>query len=107
MEESNDNERLRREFDALPKTPDHGETVLERHPEILPEWVMRIIYDPYGRWQEISASGETSTVLAGRVPEFSQWIRVVLLGDDNLFHTAYPDHRLADLYGGRPWRSAQ
>ena len=38
--------RLRREYDALPKTP-HGATYQERHPDIRPEWVAGIIGEPY------------------------------------------------------------
>ena len=49
MEEPDENERLRREYDALPKTPWHGDDTQERHPDIRPEWVMRVIYDPYAQ----------------------------------------------------------
>ena len=39
--------RLRREYEALPKTPWHGEETPNHHPDIRPEWVVRVIREPY------------------------------------------------------------
>ena len=61
----------------LPKTA-HAEFLMERHDDIRPEWVMRIIEDPYDQWVETDNHGRTSQVIAGRIEGASQWIRVVL-----------------------------
>ena len=94
MEELNEDER-RREFAELPKILIHGESALERHPEIRPEWIMMVIYSPYDRWQEIT-DGKIRTILAGRVPEFNHWIAVVFVGNEitGSFLTAYPNKQL-------------
>ena len=99
--------RLRREYDALPKTA-HGEDTLTRHTEIRPEWIMRVIKNPYDSWERETSNGERRTVLVGRVPEFRQWIVVVFIGDSTTgaLLTASPDRRLERSYGGRPWRNA-
>ena len=98
--------RLRRAFDLLPKVPDHGETVLERHDQILPEWIMQIIADPYEEMEVYTQEGERRTILNSRVPESRQWIMVVFVGDPETgeFLTAYHNKRLERKYGGRPWR---
>ena len=103
-----ENRRLRREYEALPKTLWHGEDTANRHPEIRPEWIMRVIKDPYDQWEEI-ARGEVRSIFVGCVAQFNQWIVVVFIGDTNagVFHTAYADRRLERRYGGRPWRNAQ
>lgn len=97
---ANEIEQLRREFDALPKTVPHGMEQQTRHPDIRPEWIMRIIKNPYERWLD-----RGQTVLAGRVPELNRWIKVVFIGNPEfgLFNTAYADRRLESYYGGRPW----
>ncbi len=97
---SNEIEQLRREFYALPKTSPHGMEQQIRHPDIRPEWIMRIIKNPYERWLD-----RNQTILAGRVPEFNRWIKVVFTGspESGFFHTAYADRRLESDYGGRPW----
>ena len=109
MNPGGDNElwarRLRQEFRLLRKTP-HGFATAYRHPTVRQEWIARIIRQPYDRWVEVDPeSGEERTILAGRVPEFGQWIELVLVGsvEDGLFHTAYRDRQLAKKYGGRPW----
>jgi hypothetical protein len=96
----NEIEQLRREFDALPKTDPHGMEQQLRHPDIRPEWIMRIIKNPHESWVD-----RGHTILAGRVPEFSRWIKVVFIEDPEfgLFNTAYADRRLENYYGGRPW----
>ena len=96
----NEIERLRQEFYALPKTDPHGMEQQIRHPDIRPEWIMSVIHAPYEVWEELG-----QTVLAGRVPEFNQWIKVVFIGslEFGLFNTAYADRRLEKDYGGRPW----
>ncbi len=106
-DDQEEDRRLRQEYEALPKTA-HGEDTLTRHPEIRPEWIMRIIADPYDQWEQLRY-GELRTVLVGRVPEFAQWIMVVFIGDTNAgrFNTAYPNRRMEERYGGRPWRSGQ
>ena len=100
--------RLRQEYEALPKTPAHGAETELPHPNIRPEWVMRIIDAPNDQWEEI-ARGEVRSILVGCVAQFNQWIVVVFIGDTNagVFHTAYADRRLERRYGGRPWRNAQ
>jgi hypothetical protein len=100
-----ENERLRRAFERLPKDPSHGESVLLRHSDIRPEWVMRVIAEPHDRYEETRPGSEPKTIIVGRVPESRQWIKVVFLGnpETGLFLTAYHDHRLEDDYGGRPW----
>ena len=97
---TSDVERLRREFEALPKTNPHGMEQQIRHPDIRPEWIMRIIMEPHERWEDLG-----QTILAGRVPEFNRWIKVVFAGSPEygLFNTAYADRRLERDYGGRPW----
>lgn len=97
--------RLRREFDALPKAPEHGEQALERHGNILPEWVMQIIAEPFETFKELDNRGREYTIITGRVPESRQWIRVVFEDDfdTGAFLTAYNDRRLVSRYGGRPW----
>ena len=96
--------RLRREFDALPKVSDHGEQALRRHGNILPEWVMQIIADPFETFKELDEKGREYTIITGRVPESSRWIRVVFAGDPDTgtFLTAYNDRRrLQDTEGDR------
>ena len=71
---------------------------------------MRIIQEPYDQWQEVNPNnGEVRTILAGRVRESNQWIRVVFAGtgDSREFITAYQDRRLSKKYGGRPWQNQQ
>ena len=85
------------------------ENLRARHPEMKPEWVIQVMENP--REQKVETfRGERRTIMTGRVPEFNQWIVVVLIGDverdglDNLILlTAYPDRRLEKEYGGRPW----
>ena len=87
--------RLRRAFDAMPKVPEHGEAALRRHANIRPEWVMRILAEPYDRFEEWDA-GEMQTIIVGRVLESSSWIKLVFVGDPETgtFLTAYNDRRL-------------
>ena len=103
-----ENRRLRRAYEDLPKTEMRGMSAAERHPDIRPEWVTQIIAEPYERFEEYRA-GTRMTVVVGRVPPASQWIRLVFVGDPEtgLFHTAYMDRRLAERYGGRPWQNEQ
>ena len=103
-ESDTERQRLRQEYDALPKTP-HGVNERRRHEEVQPEWIVRILNDPYDEWPETSTDGELITILVGRVPEFQQWIRIVMLGTRSRgeIHTAYPDRRLEKRFGGRPW----
>lgn len=106
--QANEDHRLRQAYEDLPKTEIHGISAAERHPDLRPEWVMQIIAEPYERFEEYRA-GTRMTVLVGRVPIASQWIRLVFVGDPEtgLFHTAYLDRRLAERYGGRPWQNEQ
>ena len=98
-------ERLRRAFERLPKVLGHGDSLLQRHSAIRPEWVMQIIADPYDLYIDARPGSEPNTIIVGRVPKSRQWIKVVFLGnpETGLFLTAYHDHRLEDAYGGRPW----
>lgn len=95
-DDEEENRRLRREYEALPKTPRHGEWTHVRHPEISPEWIMRIIESPHDRWQETTPGGELRTILIGRVPEFSQWIALVFSEDEitGALHTAFANRKL-------------
>ena len=102
---SDEIERLRREFDRLPKT-EHAKDVLERHPEVRPEWVMQVIEAPYEEWTENDARGRRSRVIAGRVAGASQWIKVII-NPQGLLITAHFDHHLEDRFGGRPWPENQ
>ena len=104
-QQSDENRRLRRAFDRLPKT-DHAQDVFERHPEVRPEWVMQVIEDPYEEWTENDARGRHSRVIAGRVVGASQWIKVILNPQGQLI-TAHFDHHLEDRFGGRPWSQNQ
>ena len=105
---ADDIEELRRAFDGLPKVAGHGVTALERHDAVMPEWVMRVIEEPFERYEMYTSYGERRTVITGRVPESSQWIMVVFVGDPETgsFLTAYHNKNLARRYGGRPWRNA-
>ena len=96
--------RLRRAFDAIPKIAGHGELFEDRHQDVLPEWIVQIISDPYDQYEEYD-DGELRTILVGRVPQSRQWIEVVFVGDPatGALLTAYKDRRLAHRYGGRPW----
>lgn len=105
---SEETRRLRRAFDALPKTT-HGEQVLTRHSEVRPEWVMHIVESPYDQWQESdSRTGEPMTILIGRIPNWNRWVKVVFEGHSpatGRFETAHSDRRLEKRYGGRPWQN--
>ena len=71
---------------------------------------MRIVNKPYDQWEETDhRTGESRTILVGRVRQFQQWIKVVFagIGDSRQLLTAYPDRRLAQNYGGRPWEIQQ
>ena len=102
---SNENARLRREYQLMRKVRGHGEDILSRHPSIRPEWVMQIVEEPYDRYEEYQY-GERRTCIIGRVLESTQWIKLVFVGDPETgeFLTAYQDKRLARRYGGRPWQ---
>ena len=107
MDNSDEIARLRRAFDRLPKSGSHGRAVTSRHPDMRPEWIMSIIENPYDEWVETDdRTGQNRTVIAGRVPQFRQWIKLVFvgIGDTRELLTAYPDKRLSRKYGGRPWR---
>ena len=97
--------RLRRAFELLPEVAGHRDTALERHGDVLPEWIMEIIANPYHSSEVYTQERELRTVLAGRVPESRQWITVVFVGDTEtgLFLTAYHKKNLEREYGGRPW----
>ena len=98
--------RRQEAYDAYPKTP-HGETIPQRHPEARPEWVMSIIENPFDQWPKRGRYGEYRINMAGRVPEFNQWILVVLEYEDEIYrlHSAFPERRMEGKYGGRPWRT--
>lgn len=97
--------RLRRAFELLPKVEGHGDTALERHNDVLPEWIMQIIANPYRSDEVYTRERELRTVLTGRVSESRQWIMVVFVGDTETgrFLTAYHNKNLEKEYGGRPW----
>ena len=100
--------RLRQSFYVMAKTS-HGEQALNRHTDILPEWVAQIVETPYDQWQETDPrSGNPVAILVGRVHNWNQWIKVVLSGsspESSKFHTAYSDRRLEEKYGGKPWEN--
>ena len=56
--------RLRREFDLLPKVAGHGEESIFRHSDVLPEWIMQIIANPYHSEDVYTQSDERRTVPA-------------------------------------------
>ena len=103
---SDENSRLLRAYQRMRKVQGHGEDTLSRHPSIRPEWVMRVIEEPYDRYEE-HQRGESRTCVVGRVSESSHWIKLVFVGDPETgeFLTAYQDRRLAERYGGRPWQT--
>ena len=94
--------RLRQAYDALPKVRGHGETTLQRHSVLQPEWIISIIENPYDQWLK----PDRRQNLVGRIPQFNQWIMVVLEPQDGgwALLTAYPHRALEKKYGGRPWR---
>jgi hypothetical protein len=98
--------RLRRAYQAMHKVHGHGDETFERHPDIRPEWIMKIIEEPYDQF-EVHRYGRRRTVITGRVPQLRQWISVVFDGDPETgqFLTAYQDSRMEKMYGGRPWQS--
>lgn len=98
-------ERLLRRYEALPKTEHWIYDSVSRHSDIRPEWIVAVIDDPYEVISELRGL-QNVTVLTGRVPQFSQWIKVVLIseGAELSLFTAYADRRLEDRYGGRPWQ---
>lgn len=103
---ANERRRLRREYDALPKSL-HGQQTTSRHPQIKPEWVVQVINNPYDQKEGVTSRGEPAIILAGRVPEYRHWIKVVLLKTTKgpEYHTAYPDRRLNKIFGGGPWQN--
>jgi len=105
MDYSDENARLRRAFDRLPKIPGHGETVLGRHSSIRKEWIMMVIAEPYERYESVTTDGELRTILTGRVPEAKHWLMVVFVGEPETgrFLTAYTNRGLVKKYGGLPW----
>lgn len=98
--------RRLREYAALRKT---HHFLTDPHTEILPEWVIHIMENPYDQWEEAANNGEVRTILVGRVPQFNQWIKVVFVRDAHTgaLHTTYADRRLEQRYGGRPWPEPQ
>ena len=104
---SDENTRLRQAFDRMPKIPGHGETALGRHRSIRKEWVMRVIAEPYERYETITTDGERRTILTGQVPETNHWIMVVFVGapETGRFLTAYTNRGLIKKYGGLPWET--
>jgi hypothetical protein len=44
--ETDEDRRLRRAYEDLPKTEMHGISATERHPDVRPERVMQIIAEP-------------------------------------------------------------
>ena len=94
-------------YEALPKHEHWSDAPGgRRHADIRSEWIAAIIEDPYEVIPEFQ-DGQPTTVYAGRVPEFGQWIKVVLIGEGaaQSLLTAYADRRLEQRYGGRPWQT--
>ena len=106
MLDSNDEytRELRLFFDRLPKVPNHGDTLEERHNDVRKEWVVQIMRNPQHRYVEYD-DNILRTILVGRVPEVRQWIKLVFIGtpESGEFLTAYRDKRLNREYGGGPW----
>ncbi len=108
-----ENARLRRAWEEFPKTA-HGRLIEERHPDLRPEWIMRIIesLDSY-EWLEYGTTPDGQLriwiIRAGWVTEIETWIEVVFeerSGDDE-FHTAYRlrDKQVEHRLRGRSRRS--
>ena len=68
---------------------------------------MCVIERPYEQREELTPDGQVRTCITGRVPEISQWIKVVFIGEPGSGEllTAYQDRRLEKRYGGRPWQN--
>jgi hypothetical protein len=49
-----ENRRLRPEYEQLPKVPGHGGSATVRHADVPPEWIMRVITEPYDQWEEVN-----------------------------------------------------
>ena len=90
-----ENARLRRAWEELPKTS-HGREMPNRHPDVRPEWIMRVIESPDSyEWIEYSATLDEELrvwrIQVGWIPESETWIQVVfeerVTGDE--FDTAY------------------
>lgn len=90
-----ENARLRRAWEELPKTT-HGHQVENRHPDVRPEWIMRVTesQDSY-EWTEYSTTSEEElrvwTIRVGWVTEIERWLEVVFeeFPKGGQFHTAY------------------
>ena len=90
-----DNARLRRAWEELPKT-EHGRHLQSRHPDVRPEWIMRVIEsrDSY-EWMEYVTTHEEElrvwTIRVAWVAEAARWIEVVFeeFSDGGQFDTAY------------------
>ena len=108
-----ENVRLRRAWEQLPKTV-HGQEFENRHPDVRPEWIMRVIgsQDSY-EWIEYSTTRDAElrvwTIYVGWVAEAARWLEVVFEGfpDDGEFDTAYRlrDKQAAQRLRGRTRRS--
>ena len=101
-------ERLLRLYEALPKTDYRIRRSQYKHSDIRPEWIAAIVENPYDVREVLTPvphGTEPRTLFIGRVPEFRQWICVVMIGwgEDLELHTSYADKRLEKDYGGRPW----
>ncbi len=56
--------RLRRGFDLLPKMAGHGEEIVFLHSDVLSEWIMQVIANPYYIEDVYTQSDERRTVPA-------------------------------------------
>lgn len=77
----------------------------EGHTSISKEWIMRVVAEPYERYEVVATDGEHRTILTGRVPESNHWIMVVFVGnpETGLFLTTYRNRGMIKKYGGLPW----
>ena len=79
-----ENDRLRRAWDELPKTP-HVAEITTRHSDVLPEWIIQIIESPDSyEWTEYATASDGAltvrTILLGLAPENDFGIEVVFDG---------------------------
>ena len=107
-----ENARLQQVWRELPKTG-YGRAIQNRHPDILPEWIVRVIESPDSyEWTEYATTQEgdlqVRTIQVGWLPEIAAWMEVVHeeLSDVRQFHTAYRlrDQQAAQRLRGRRTR---
>lgn len=76
------------------ETTDYYEReVRTNHPEILDEWVVRVLENPY--YTEQQQDGRIRYY--GYIPELGHWIRVIIA--DGKLHNRFIDHHRLKIWG--------